>query len=132
MTTPCSWQFTGIHLVYFSMPYSISLFQSCSSHTCPYTFSHCEHKLIYVTLQPFYFQMLLLCLDLLLALPPHNPFEKQIIFHFALAETFFSALFCPAPFHDSEFLSLPLGYKAVLDTKPRHTVQRSTRCLGSL
>lgn len=66
--------------------------------------------------------MLLLLLDLLLALPPHNPFEKQIILHFALAETFSSALFCPAPFRDSEFLSLQLRYNAILATKPRHAV----------
>lgn len=85
-----------------------------------------------LTLQPFYFQMLLLRLYLLPALPPHNPFENQIIFHFALAETFSSALFCPAPFHDSEFLSLQLCYESILETKPRHTVWRSARCLGSL
>lgn len=49
MTTPCSWHFTGIHLLYFSMLPSISLFQSSSSNTCPYTFSCCEHKLISVS-----------------------------------------------------------------------------------
>ena len=64
--------------------------------------------------------MLLLCLDLL-ALPPRNPSENQIIFHFALAETP-SALFCPVSFPDSEFRSLQLFYKTVLDTKPRHAV----------
>lgn len=47
--SPCSWHLTGIPLVCFSLPSSVSLFQSFSSNTCLYTFSHCEHRLIYVS-----------------------------------------------------------------------------------
>lgn len=86
-----------------------------------------------LTLQSFYFQMLLLCLDPLLAPPPHNPFVKQITFHFVLpCVILFSAIFCPVPFLNSEFLSLQLCYKTIVDTKPRHTVWKSCSCLESL
>lgn len=77
--------------------------------------------------------MLLFCLDPLPALPPHNPFVKQIPFHFVLpCVVLFSAIFCPAPFLNSEFLSLQLCYKTIVITKPRHTVWKSCRCLESL
>lgn len=84
-------------------------------------------------LRSFDFQMLLLCLDPLLALLPHNPFVKQNIFHldcYLVRPCFLP--FCPAPFLDSEFLSLQLCYKTIADTKPRHTVWKPARCLGSL
>lgn len=129
MTFLCSWQFTSIPQVYFSMPSSIILFQSFSSNTCLYIFFHCTEKLTYVyrlfiSRCSFYTLIWLFPLTILL--------KNKLFFHIAQAKIFSSALFCPAPFHVSEFLCLQLCYKAILDTKPRHTVWRSTGCFGSL